>query len=305
MSPLLLALLLTAGAEEEVTVTPDAGVVEVEIPAAAAPVPAVTEAPAEPAPDVVQPSGCGRWRSKGLPEGPISLGYAEADMAVGRRACPRTEVGLGGQFGAIIDTPDFYGTLNVSGRLSGSYALRDTTELYATLEAVSYTFAQNAVLTSTQLTLGDLTFGGTQVIFNTDRFIGSITGRVLLPTSFEIPGARLLGLELGAIGSWRPLDWFELHAYLGGDFTGTLGRVGLLPRGGGTLMAGVQLSPFDWGGLVVDLTGRLGPTTYLAPTVGLRFAISRFGIELGGGLPLLGSDRHNFLLAGRFTWRFD
>jgi hypothetical protein len=139
------------------------------------------------------PQGCAAREANGLGEGPVALGYAEADVATGRRACPRTELGIGGRFGAIIDTPDFYGALNVQGVVFGSYALRDTTELFATLEAVSFTFAQNAVLTSTQITLGNMTAGATQVLIEQGHFVGGVSARILLPTSFEIPGARLLG----------------------------------------------------------------------------------------------------------------
>lgn len=252
------------------------------------------------------PVGCANWRNPNLQDGPLQVaGFAEADMTVGRRACPHTEIGIGGRFGAIIDTPDFYGHLQVSGRVFGSYALRDTTEIFATLEAVNYAFAQNAVLTSTQLTLGNLTVGGTQVLYMGREVVLSVSARILLPTSFEIPGARLLGGELGGLASYRGAKWLEVHGYIGGDLTGALGRTSGIPTGGGTLLAGVQLMPFDWGALVIDLTGRLGPLTYLAPTIGLRFAISHFGIEVGGTLPLVGSDRHDFILGGRFSWRFD
>lgn len=65
-------------------------------------------------------------------------------MATGRRACPRTEVGIGGRFGATIDTPDFYGALNVNGVIFGSYAIGPTIEVFGTLEAITYNYAQNA-----------------------------------------------------------------------------------------------------------------------------------------------------------------
>lgn len=255
--------------------------------------------------EVTEPTGCGAWRAAGLNEGPVALGYAEADVATGRRACPRTELGLGARFGAIIDTPDFYGAVSVNGLLYGSYALRPTTELFATLEAVNFNYAVNAVLTSTQLTLGNMTVGATQVLLLERHFVGSVSARLLLPTSFEIPGAHLIGAELGASASWRPKQWLEVHGYLGGDMAGAVGRAASLVRGGAVLLAGVQLSPFDWGGLVVDLSGRLGVLTYFAPTIGLRFKVAKLGIELGATLPLAGTDRHTVIGGLRLNWRFD
>ncbi|MFO0600159.1 MAG: hypothetical protein U0228_32925 [Myxococcaceae bacterium] len=288
MSALMIAVLLSLGAE------PDAAPAPVEV---AAPV----AAPAEVGFD--QARDCARWRAEGLGEGPIALGYAEADLATGRRACPRTELGIGGRFGATIDTPDFYGALAAQGVIFGSYALRDTTELFGTLEVITFNFAQNAVLTSTSLTLGHLTAGATQVLFRGDTVVAAVTGRVLLPTSFEIPGARLLGGELGANLSWRPSRWLEVHGALGGNLTGAVGRGPALVRGTALLLGGAQLSPFDWGALVVDLSGRLGPVSSFAPTFALRFKIARLGIELAGTLPLAGTDRHDFIAGLRLNWR--
>ena len=254
---------------------------------------------------VAEPTGCGAWRAAGLNEGPVALGYAEADVATGRRACPRTEIGLGARFGAIIDTPGFYGAVSVNGLLYGSYALRPTTELFATLEAVNFNYGVNAVLTSTQLTLGNMTAGATQVLVQNGNFVGSVSARILLPTSFEIPGAHVMGGELGASASWRPKQWLEVHGYLGGDLSAAIGRAAALTRGGAILLAGAQLSPFDWGAVVVDLSGRLGPLTYFAPTIGLRFKVAKLGIELGATLPVAGTDRHTIIGGLRLNWRFD
>lgn len=251
------------------------------------------------------PSGCGRWQNPGLPEGPLALGYLEADLATGRRACPRTEVGLGGRFGAIIDTPDFYGALSVNGLVFASYAVRPDLELFGTLEALTYNYAQNAVLTATQLTLGNLTVGATWAYLRRDRYVSALSGRLLLPTSFEVPGGRPFGVELGHASSYRPLNWLEVHAYLGADLTAALSRAAALPRVGAVLLAGAQLSPVSWASLVVDFAGRLGPTSFLAPSLGLRFRVARLGLELAGTLPIAGTDRHDFILGGRFSWRLD
>lgn len=256
-------------------------------------------------PDLVVLVGCGRWAKDGLPDGPVALGYFEGDMATGRRACPRTEAGLGGRFGAIIDTPDFYGALGVNGLVFGSWAWRRDTELFATLEAVNYSYAQNAVLTSTRMTLGNLTAGATHVLYEHRRFVGSLSGRLLLPTSFEIPGARLVGAEVGHSSSWHALDWLEVHSYVGVDFTGALSRAASYTRVGGVALLGAQLVPTSWFAFVLDVSGRAGAVTYLAPTVGLRFRAWKLGIELGATLPLIGSDRHDFIMGGRFSWRLD
>lgn len=299
MSPLVLVALLSLAAEEATAPAP----AEVK-PAEAAPTETKPAEVTTPAPDDFEASrDCGRWRARGLNEGPVPVGYAEADMATGRRVCPRTELGLGARMGAIIDTPDFYGAIGAQGVLYGSYALRDTTELFGTLEFFSFAYVLNAVPSATQMTLGDATVGATQLIYRGDEVLLGVTLRALLPTSFAVPGSRVVGAELGANASWRPLRWLEGHAYLGSDFSIGLSRAASLPRGGATLIAGVQLSPLDWAALVVDLNGHLGPLNYLSPSVALRFKISSLGIELGATLPVVGTDRHDFIAGLRLNWR--
>lgn len=274
-------------------------------PATATPVPAPAPevARATPASEAVSP--CAQRERHGLPEGPVALGYVEADLATGRRACPRTEAGLGARFGAIIDTPKFYGTLGVNGLLFGSWAFRHDTELFATLEAVNFTFTNSAGLTATQLALGNMTVGANHAFLQRSTLLASVSARLLLPTSFEVPGARTVGGELGLAASYRPRSWLEVHAYLGGDVTSAFSRAAPYTRLGGLLLAGAQWQPASWFALVVDLNGRLGALSYLAPAFALRFRVAKLGVEVGATLPVAGTDRHDFIATARFSWRID
>ncbi len=240
----------------------------------------------------------------GLPDGPASVGYFEADLATGRRACPRTEFGVGARFGAIIDRPNFYGNLAVNGLLFGSWALSPRTEVFATLEAVNYAYVVNATIEKTNITLGNLTAGVTRVLFDQGRFVGSASARVLLPTSFEIPGARLVGAEVSHLTSWGPRSWLEVHSAIGVDVTAGLSAAAAYPRFGATALVGVALKPASWFALVVDANGHVGARNYLAPSAALRFRVASLGIELGGTLPVVGTDRHDFIMGGRFSWRW-
>ena len=174
------------------------------------------ESPA-PRPSVVivrDRAGCADWAAAGLPEGPLAIGYAEADIATGRRACPRTELGIGTRFGAIIDTANFYGNLGLDALVFGSLALNEGTELYATLEAVDFQYAQTALKT-TSLSLGNLTVGATRVLYGPRSFVGAVSARLLLPTASGIPGARTLGAEVGHASTWRAHDLLEVHTWVG------------------------------------------------------------------------------------------
>ncbi|MBX7101526.1 MAG: hypothetical protein K1X89_27680, partial [Myxococcaceae bacterium] len=201
--------------------------------------------------DMFPPWSCDQARAEAKLDGPVALGSFEADLATGRRVCPRTEIGLGGRFAAIIDTPNFYGNLGIDGDLFGSYALTPSTELFGHLEAVQFTYVQNASLKGTSLTLGHMTAGVTHT-FDADReahLRHGVSARVLLPTSFGIPGVHLVGAEVGHVGSWRAprsWRWLEVHSYLGANLTAGLGAGPALPFATGTLVLGAQLSPFDW-----------------------------------------------------------
>ena len=102
-----------------------------------------------PAPDTKpakQTGACAQWIAPGLEEGPVAMGFYDADTTSARRVCPRTEVSLGGRLAATVDNPDFYGNIGANALLSGSWAQTDTREFFATLEVLHYGFVQNAVI---------------------------------------------------------------------------------------------------------------------------------------------------------------
>lgn len=249
-------------------------------------------------------TACERWASPGLPEGPIGIGWYEADVVTGRRTCPRTELALGTRGGAVIDTPDFYGTIGLGLLLSGSYALGADKELFGTLELLQFQFVQNGTLKRTGLSLGQLTAGGSMVTFRRERLAGAATARLMLPTSTLAANVRTVGVEAGHSATFRPSERLELHGFVGADLSAGLSVANSYPRVGGLLTLGVQYSPLSWLGLVLNANGRLGATSYVAPAVGLRFKLYRgLGAELGVTLPLAGSDRHEGLFALRFGYR--
>lgn len=255
------------------------------------------DAPAPPLPD-----SCAAGP---LVEGPIVLGYQEADVATGRRLCPRNEVGLGTHALMIVDTPNYYGDVLVEAVVFGSYKWDEKTELYGYLEAVDWEFVQNGSLKATDLTLGNLTIGATRQLWSRgNELLGGVTARLLLPTSFATPGSRPLGIEAGHLTTWLPLRGLEVHTFIGGDVSIGLGSSGALPRGGGVLTVGAQYSPWTWAGVALDLTGRLDTArSFLAPALALRFAFNRFGVELAASLPLAGDDRHDLVLGLRLSYR--
>ena len=245
---------------------------------------------------------CQRWKARGLMEGPAFVGYAEADFAIGRRACPRSEVGIGADFGAIIDTPNFYGDVGIQAIVYGSWAINDKTEVFGLLEAYDWQYTVNAVISGTRATLGNATLGVSRQMYQTDEVAGALSVRLLLPTASNIPGTRNTGAEVGHSASLRPTSWLEVHAYAGIGFTVGLGPAplpGLTVAG----MIGAALSPTSWFSLVVDLSGGIAGRSFLAPSAALRFRVLDLGIELAVTRPFSGDDRHTAIGALRIAWR--
>ena len=246
---------------------------------------------------------CQKWKARGLMEGPAFVGYAEADFAIGRRACPRSEVGIGADFGAIIDTPNFYGDVGIQALVYGSWAINDKTEVFALLEAYDWQFTVNAVISGTRATLGNATLGLSRQLYQTDDVAGAVSVRVLLPTASNIPGTRNTGAEVGHSVSLRAASWIEVHAYAGVGFTVGLGPAPLpaLTLAG---MIGAALTPVSWFSLVLDVTGGLAGRSFFAPSAALRFRVGSLGIEIAVTRPFAGDDRHDAIGAARFAWRF-
>ncbi len=276
------------------------------LPAATLAQPAVS-APAAPEPASPQstPDPCARWVAPGLEEGPVALGFFEADVATGRRVCPRSEAGIGGRLGLTVDTPNFYGAIAGDGLVFASLAADDRTELFATFEAVHHQWVQNAVLKGSTTSLGQLTAGASHQTFESGHWLGATSARFMLPTSTATPRVAVVGLELGQAVSYRRYDTVELHGYLGADVSAGLSAAASDVRAGLLLNVGAQWSPASSFGLVVDLNDHVGGTaTYLAPALGLRFRPWRdVGAELDVTLPLAGTDRHDVVAGLRVGTR--
>ena len=250
---------------------------------------------------------CESWPTPALAEGPVALGFLSADVSTARRACARTEVGLGIQGNALIETQNLYGALTGAAVVSGSLAVRPDLELFSTLEAARLQFVQNASLTGTSLALGQLTLGGTWAGWLRGPFVVAPSVRLQLPTSFASPRVRTAGAEVGAALLYRPTSRFDVHGYVGVDGDLGLGAGESLPRVGALVNVGVEYVFFRHFAAVLDANVRLGRRAALdsvAPTLGLRFAAGRhFGAEVGASLPVVGAERA--LAAGglKLTWR--
>ena len=253
-------------------------------------------------------SSCSRDTLAGLPEGPTSVPYADADFATGRRACLRSEGGLGVQGGLVIDSPKFYGDVAVGGLVFGSYVFRPGWEVFGTLEAPHYELVQNATLRGTALSVGQLAAGTTHTVWSDAHWTLSPSVRVLLPTSSASAYARVVGAELGLAAQRRFHGKVVAYGYAGLDGMFGISAAPANFRGGGLLKLGAEYDLTRGFGLAVDLQAHLGRRAVLdelAPALALRFAVGReFGGELTASAPVAGADRHDAVFALRLAYRF-
>lgn len=243
--------------------------------------------------------------SPGLFDGPVPVSFFDVDFATGRRATPRSEMGLGIVGGAIIDTPDFYGALSGGAVLYGSYALSSQPlEVFGQLQILKVQYVQNASLKAIGYGLGQGSVGATYALVRSSGLTVSPSMRLMLPTDTGMPDVRTVGLEAGGAASWHAWGPIEVHGYLGGEVSAGLSSGSSLPRPGLLATVGLQWSPASWFGVVLDVNGHLADAAYVAPVLGLRAAIGKsVGIELGATLPLLGTIRNDAAFGLRVAYR--
>src|SRR4051812_44716213 len=136
--------------------------------------------------------------SSGLFEGPVTVGYFDADFATARRAVPRTELGLGLVGTASIDTSDFYGAISGGAVLYGSYALPSVPlEVFGQLQVLKVQYVQNASLKGLGYSLGQGSVGATYVVLRSGGLTVAPSMRLMLPTDTSMPNVRTVGLEAG------------------------------------------------------------------------------------------------------------
>jgi hypothetical protein len=253
----------------------------------------------------------------GLMDGPLGLSFFEGDIGRPRRVCPRTEVMLGGGVmgvdvadDLIYEDGNFYATLAGGGELSGSWKFSERGELFASIQAVNFRFVQNATIDRTHLGMGWTSLGVTYHGWQSEKLILAMTGRLTLPTAFGYyEHAWPLALDVGLAAVYRPLNWLSVHGQVGAIASLAVSSGDPNSRAALQLVAGVECTPLEWLGLVLDLGAQLGydaPLDLLSVALGFRFRIWRgLGLELAAMLPYAGESPANLAAVLRIGYRFD
>jgi len=251
---------------------------------------------------------CGAAGNTGLATGPADINFGPYGFNSPRRACHRNEANLAGGGRAIIDNPDFYGALDGTAILSGSYVLNRRWELFGSWEAFSFRYAQNASLKATSVGIGQLTVGGSWQWLQRETWTLTPSVRVMLPTTVPSHGALTGGLSAGLAWQYRRAAWNAFHAYAGAGLISGLFSTPAVPRGTVSLTVGTELLPWEWFSVVVDVQTQFGERAtldYLAPALELRFGGESLGVSLGLARPVLGAARQDGLGQLKLSWRWD
>ncbi len=243
-----------------------------------------------------------------LPSGPVVAAFQPGDLGAPRRLCTRDELAFGGGGVIVADADHFYGHIVATGDLSGSYAVREDTELFFNAEIVRSDGILGAI-GSSSLAPGHLSLGAMHAFAPLDNFGGALHGRLVLPTAIGVyQHGHPFGLDVGFTMAQPLVGRLYAHedvtlfgqAVFGGGTGGLRGGVGVL--------AGVEWSAGKAFGLVGDVHAGFGYATAIdevsiAP--GFRFAGGKhFGAELSALVPVVGRARTPLAAADlRLSWR--
>ncbi len=241
----------------------------------------------------------------GQPLGPLQVGLRDGELGLARPACPTTGLALGGEAGLVADIKDFYGQLRGALRLSGSYAIGESTELFGSLEALRYQTVISSVAAETA-GLGHLSLGATQRLLSREELTLAATGRLVLPTATGLyKHIRPMGLDAAVIAEQTLGAQWRLHAQAGLLASAAISDVRSQPRLGVALTAGAGWQARPWLSVVADLhasTAYASPLDVLAVGLGVRAGGEHLGAELGAMLPVAG-QRSPIAAVLRATWR--
>lgn len=234
---------------------------------------------------------------RGRPIGPLQVqsGTANGNLGLPHRACPRTELAIGGDALVIAQTSELYGHIRVNGRGRISAQLVSPRfEAFVDWELVRWQTVIRSVA-SEHLGLGYLSWGVAGQVFVEEDATVAVTGRMLLPSAYGLDqGSMPLGLDLGMTAAFMPDPAVRFHLWV--NVLGSIGIGGpVFPRGGARVGGGVDLRAAEWISFQLELGSGFGYDTqidFVSAQGGVRLGFSdEVGAEIALSFPFLGGVR--------------
>jgi hypothetical protein len=246
------------------------------------------------------------------PPRPASFATGDADFASTPAACPHTAASVAGRGTALVDTPDFYGTLLGEVVASGAWAREPDSGwwLTASVAALEWRFAQNATIAAARTDLGPATIAGHFASFESRRVRVAPLLRALLPTGTRFLHAVRGGLEPGLAAAIDPGLGLRATAGLSTPIAATVLGDRELWDAAGRASADLAWAPWSWFEVAAGLDLRAGnhpdgALESVSAAAALRFAVWRgLTMDLAGVLPLAGVDRTDLRVLLGAGWTF-
>jgi hypothetical protein len=221
-------------------------------------------------------------------DGPPEIGVREGDLGAPRLPCAEKSVYLHLRGYALLDIPDFYGTLDASALVGVRVPVRDVVELSASLRLVDYRFVQNASVIADELGAGPLAIGA---------LLPLRAGAWAIAPSVRwfVPGtdwpAAATALEGGFAAATEPRRWLSVYAnaalYGWMSYPATHGAL--------ALSGGAAWTPKKWFAFALGLEAQAGwygvGLDHLLARGGLRFRTKAGDFALDAIVPFAGRER--------------
>ncbi len=241
---------------------------------------------------------------------PARIGAGPAGFGALPEACAGTDVSLSADGALLVNTGNFYGSLEAAAAVRARYAFGERLWISAFLPGPDFRYVANATVDASSLDLGPMAFGLHVSVPFARRGRLAPFARVLVPTETVFENAVRYGVEQGFSVAWPLRPDLEL---LGG-VTFPL----LLTDGSGTVHASfgpgagaeAVFTPLRFfsvlGGFMLRLRGGddAGFESF-DPLLGVRFfPFPGFHVELAARAPLFGHDRTDLALALNVGYAF-
>jgi hypothetical protein len=247
------------------------------------------------------------WEAAG---GPLPAGTGPADFGAIPEACPASDLALRLRGALLVasDAPDFYGNAAAAATLRYRRPLLPRTWLSLAVDAVTFRYVANAVVTSSGLAVGPPTVGLHRGIAGGDDWDVTVYGRALLPFDSARHGGVETGLELGSAArlARRARMGLEGGLALVAPLDVVAGQAHGYLRPAGLVEA--WFAPRPWVALFAGAEARMqaapAPSfTSLAPRVAARFALRHTAwLAVLAEVPVLGDDRTDLVAALYAGW---
>lgn len=241
---------------------------------------------------------CQRVRS--APRAPIELPFgipgvpALADFGSTPSACGFSGFSVGGRMGLLIATSAFYGAIDATASLSGTYRIDEDSWISLGFDAVRYRTVINASVVTAPIDVGATTLTVHHVMASDDEAQVTLFLRAMLPTELGNRYAARLGVEPGFSVAWSPHRRWTLHGGVSLPVSAAVSAAGthftFTPRAS-LDVAWLPVDPFE---VLLGLEARAGldGLEFLSPRLGLRVhATRRAFIDLSAMMPLLGVEK--------------